>query len=165
MTTPDRDPADVALWRDAVRETSALENLRPHDGLIRQILLGPDTLEFTRIGGEVFTAPASADRNVIASAASKTLGRKITANQAAEWEPPEQTVNYWWAETLYNFGLLAPEGIVMNPTVVFTRIWREGTIAKIEAYDARRTAVAEFDLRADHPPADTVTDVLEALRV
>ncbi len=165
MNTTDRDPTDVALWRDAIREASTLENLRPHDGLIRQIRLGPDTLEFTLDGGEIFTVPASADRNAIASAASKALGRKITANQASEWEPPEQTVNYWWAETLYNFGLLASEGIVMKPTVVFTRIWREGTIAKIEASDTDRVAIAEFDLQADNPPADTVTDVLEALRV
>ncbi|MFT4158235.1 MAG: hypothetical protein QM630_09990 [Microbacterium sp.] len=164
MTTTHRHPDDVAIWRDAIREASTLENLRPDDGLIRQIRLSPDTLEFTLVGGEVFTVPASADRNVIASAASKALGRSVIANQAAEWEPPAQTVNFWWAETLYNFGMLAPEGIVMEPTVVFTRIWRDGTVAKIEAYDADRTAIAEFDLGADHPPVDTVTDVLEALR-
>lgn len=159
-----RTPADVGLWRDAIREASALENLRPDDGLIAQILLGPEELEFTLTGGERFTVPASADRNMIASAASEALGREVMANQASEWEPPEQTVNYWWAETLYDFGLLAPEGIVMQPAVVFTRIWREGAIAKIEAYNADRTAIAEFDLRADYPPVDTVTDVLEALR-
>lgn len=163
MTASDRDPADVARWRDAIREASTLENLRAHDGLIQQIRVGADELEFTLVGGAVFTLPSSADRTRIASAASEALGCSVVANQASEWEPPEQTVNYWWAETLYNFGLLAPEAIVMKPTVVFTRIWRDGTTAKIEAFDGDRSAIAEFDLECDHPPVDTVADVIDLL--
>ncbi len=159
-----RTPRDVKLWRNAIREASTLESLRPDDGLIQQIVLGPDELVFTLTTGETFTVPSSADRYMIASQASEALGYRVDANTAAEWAPPRRTLNFWWAETLYNFGLLAAEGIMMNPDVVFVRVWREGPWGKIEAYDNASRAVATFDLREDHPPADTVTDVLEELR-
>lgn len=164
MKNTARYPRDVESWRDAIREASALENMRAESGLIQQITLGADELEFTLTGGETFCVPSSADRWLIAAEASRALGHPVEANPSPEWYPPSQTVNYWWAEMLYNFGLLAPEGIVMNPNVVFVRVWRNGPVGKIEAYDNGSQAIAAFDLRDDHPPVDTVTDTLEALR-
>lgn len=162
MTRRPRMPSDVATWREVVREASALENIRAHEPLIREIRFGPEAVEFRLCSGGTFVVTADADRRLIAAAATQTLGTPVAFNPALEWAPPEQTENYWWAETLYNFGMLAAEAIVMKPDVVFTRIWRERSSAKIEAYDTSQTVTATFDLRAPHPPVDTVTDVLEA---
>ncbi|RKN67813.1 hypothetical protein D7252_09580 [Microbacterium sp. CGR2] len=163
MTSFHRDPSDVALWRDALIEFSTLENVRPEQGLLQQIDLGPAELEVTLTTGARLTVPPSASRTEMAEAISAVLGETVVANPSLEWAPRFKTENFWWAETLYNFGVLAPNGIVMKPDVVFHRISRRDGVATIEASDARHRVAVDFDLTADAPPADTVTDVLEAL--
>ena len=158
-----RTPTDVALWRDALIEFSTLENVRPYDGLLHQIDFGPAELEVTLTTGERLTIPSAASREEMAQAISAVLGEAVVANPDLEWAPPYKTENFWWAETLYNFGVLAPNGIVMKPDVLFHRISRRDGLAMIEASDAHHRVTVEFDLTADAPPADTVTDVLEAL--
>lgn len=113
-------PSDVALWRDALIELSALENVRPDNGLLRQIDLGSVELQLTSTTGHRLTVPATASRDQIADAISKVLGEAVIANPNPEWAPPFYAENFWWAETLYNFGLLAPNGIVMKPTCCST---------------------------------------------
>lgn len=99
----------------------------------------------------------------MANSISEVLGEAVAANPSVEWAPPFKTENFWWAETLYNFGVLAPNGIVMKPDVLFHRISRRDAVATIEASDARHRVAVDSDLTADAPPVDTVTDVLEAL--
>lgn len=158
-----RTPTDVALWRDALIEFSTLENVRPYDGLLQQIDFGPAELEVTLTTGERLTIPSAASREEMAQAISAVLGEAVVANPDLEWAPPYKTENFWWAETLYNFGVLAPNGIVMKSDVLFHRISRRDGVAMIEASDAHHRVTVEFDLTADVPPVDTVTDVLEAL--
>lgn len=158
-----RTPTDVALWRNALIEMSALENLRPERGLLQAVEFGPLVLEVTLTTGERLAVPSAATRAEMASSISEALGEAVTANPNVEWAPPYKTENFWWAETLYNFGVLAPNGIVMKPDVLFHRISRRDGVATIEASDARHRVNVDFDLTTDSPPVDTVTDVLEAL--
>lgn len=99
----------------------------------------------------------------MASSISEVLDEAVTANPNVHWAPPYKTENFWWAETLYNFGVLAPNGIVMKPDVLFHRISRRHGVATIEASDSRHRVAVDCDLTADAPPVDTVMDVLEAL--
>lgn len=163
MTYLPQKPADVALWRNALIELSTLENVRPRSGLLQQIDLGPDELVIVLLSGARLSVPAEARRTEMAEAVSRALGETVIANPSPEWAPPFQTENYWWAETLYNLGVLAPNGIVMKPDVVFHRISRRDGVATIEASDARHTISVDFNLHAAAPPVDTVTDVIEAL--
>ncbi|MFJ2544075.1 hypothetical protein [Microbacterium sp. NPDC087589] len=64
---------------------------------------------------------------------------------------------------MYNFGILAPNGTVMKPDVLFHRISRRNGVATIEASDDHRRVTVDFDLTADAPPVDVVTHVLDAL--
>lgn len=158
-----RTPTDVALWRNALIELSALENVRPERGLLQEIEFGPVDLQVTLTTGERLTVSPAATRTEMANSISEVLGEAVAANPSVEWAPPFKTENFWWAETLYNFGVLAPNGIVMKPDVLFHRISRRDGVATIEASDARHRVAVDFDLTADAPPVDTVTDVLEAL--
>ncbi|KJL22947.1 hypothetical protein RN51_01693 [Microbacterium oxydans] len=155
--------SDVTLWRDALIELSTLENVRPENGLLQRIDLGPVELGVTLTTGQQLMVRATASRDEMASAISAVLGETVDANASPEWAPPFKTENFWWAETLYNFGVLAPNGIVMKPDVLFHHISRRNGVATIEASDNRRRVAVHFDLMADAPPVDVVTDVLEAL--
>lgn len=85
--------SDVALWRDALIELSALENVRPEHGLLQQIDLGPVELGVTLTTGQQLMVRATASRQEMASAISGMLGETVVANATPEWAPPFKTEN------------------------------------------------------------------------